>query len=326
MVIALGWVGWIAWQLQPRQPVATEQAFRAAESAQRKPAQIAVSPPAPAPAPKAPEQPPPVSQPAPPQPAADVLKLAKGIETPIREQSAKPAPKQEAKKAAREAPPAPPVEAKASGPKSEPPVAQSAPKVEKRDRVRSPEDRAEAEFRRGAALLNQGRTAEAEGSFHAALAGDPGHEAARQALIALHLELGRIDEARRLLQEGLARNPDNARFASVLARILIERKDYAAVLDVVAAVRSSGQADADLQLMRGTALQRLGRHAEAAEAFAASLRAAPKNGAGWMALGISLEALGKRPEASEAFRRAAASGSLSVPARDYAEQRARALQ
>lgn len=336
MVVAVGWVGWIAWQLQPRQPVATDQAFRAAEKAQRKPspAPVAAAPAVPAPAAKAPEQ-----APAVPRPAADTLKLAKGIETAIREQPAKPAPREVAKVAPKEAP-APkgkepaasaalPPETKSSEAatsKAPPVLARAAPRVEKKDRIRTPEDRAEAEFRRGAALLNQGRAAEAEDSFHAALTSHPGHEAARQALIALHLEQGRIDEARRLLQEGLARNPDNARFASVLARILIERKDYAAVLDVATSVRTSGQADADLQLMRGTALQRLGRHAEATEAFAASLRAAPKNGAAWMALGISLEALGKGPEASEAFRRAAGSGNLSVPARDYAEQRARALQ
>jgi len=204
--------------------------------------------------------------------------------------------------------------------------AQGAPRVEKRDRVRTPEDRAEAEFQRGAALLNQGRVAEAEESFQAALAGHAGHEAARQALVALSLEQRRIDEARRLLQEGLALNPANTRFAAVLARILIERKDYAAALDVIGAVRAPEQADPEVQTMRGTALQRLGRHAEAADAFAASLRGAPQNGAAWMALAISLEAQGKRPEALEAFRRAAAAGTLSVEARDYAEQRARALQ
>jgi len=186
--------------------------------------------------------------------------------------------------------------------------------------------RAEAEFRRGATLLNQGRAGEAEESFGTALSAYPGHEAARQALVAMHLEQRRIDEARRLLQEGVALNPANARFASVLARIFIERQDYAAALEVVNGVRVSEQASPELQSARGTALQRLGRHAEAADAFQASLRSEPQNGAAWVGFGISLESLGRKSEAAEAFRRAAATGTLSTEVRGYAEQRARQLQ
>lgn len=331
MIAAVGWVGWIAWQLQPRAPVVTELAFRAAENAQRKPAPQAAAvakPPEQKPASAAPPAaaPPAAAPPAAPPPAPETLKLASEIQKPIPE-PAKPVAKKES--------PAPPSKAKDPGTKASPapaasqaatPLAQAAPKVEKRDRVRSPGDRAETEFRRGAALLNQGRVAEAEESFQAAIASDAGHDAARQALVVLALEQRRIDEARRLLQEGLALNPANARFGAVLARILIERKDYAAALEAVGSVRSPEQNDAELQMMRGTALQRLGRHPEAAEAFRASLRAAPQNGALWMALAISLEAQGRKPEAADAFKRAATAANLGVDARDYAEQRARALQ
>ena len=325
MIFAVGWVGWIAWQLQPRQPVVTEQAFRAAENA-RKPAQAA---PVVVSEAKAPEQKPAAAAPPPekpaPQPAPETLKLASEIQKPIPEPPGKPAVK---KAAAAPVPATKEPETKASPPPAESkpaaPVAQVAPKVEKRDRTRSAEDRAEAEFRRGAAMLNQGRVAEADESFHAALASYAGHEPARQALIALSLEQRRFDEARRLLQEGLALNPGNTRFATVLARILIERKDFAAAVDATNGVREQG--DPELQLVRGTALQRLGRHAEAAEAFQASLRAAPQNGAAWMALGISLEAQGRRPEAADAFKRAAAGPNLSQEARDYAEQKTRQLQ
>lgn len=333
MIAAVGWVGWIAWQLQPREPVVTEQAFRAAENA-RKPAPAA----APAALARAPEQKPAAlpaqpEKPAAAQPAPEPLKLASEIQKPIPDQPAKAAAKKEpavqtpkasakAKEAELKASPEP-AESKAAAPVAQ---AAPAPKVEKRDRARTPEERSEAEFRRGAALLNQGRVAEAEESFHAAIASHAGHEAARQALIALSLEQRRIDEARRLLQEGLAMNPANARFGAVLARILIERKDYPAALEAIGSVRSPEQNDAELQMMRGTALQRLGRHAEATEAFSLSLRALPQNGSLWMGLAISLEAQGKKPDAADAFKRAAASGNLGADARDYAEQRARALQ
>lgn len=332
MIAAVGWVGWIAWQLRPRDPVATDQAFKAAENARRKPAALP-----PVSAVQKPEAPKPaLAQPAPaaavtpekPAPqAAETLKPAPGIETTKREQPVKPAAKEQAKAAAAptrkpaakldlDVPPARILQAPAHAPA----------RVEKRDRVRSVEDRAEAEFRRGAALLNQGRSGEAEASFGAALNIYSAHVAARQALIAIRLEQRRIDEARRLLQEGVALDPGNVRFAAVLARILIERKDYPAALEVLNGVRSPEQGDAELHFMRGTALQRLGRHAEAAEAFQTSLRGAPQNGAAWMGLGISLEAAGKNSEAADAFRRAASAGTLGVEAREYAGQRARQLQ
>ena len=356
MIAAVGWVGWIAWQLQPRPPVATEQAFKAAENAQRR--TVAIAPPAapaaaaraetkraeerppaqePAPTPVA-AQPAAVATPAPP-PAAESLKLAQDMHTPIREQPAKPAAKDapapapknagasRAKDAGKqdaavaEAKPAP-----ERAPVKPAPLAQSAPKFEKRERMRTPQERAEADFRRGVALLNQGRISEAEDDLGSALRAYAGHESARQALVALDLEQGRVDNARRLLQEGLALNPANVRFSAVLARILIERKDYQGALDATGGALEQGQGDAELQAMRGTALQRLGRNAEASEAFRASLRAAPQNGSTWMALAISLEGQGKRPEAAEAYRRAAAAGSLGADARTYAEQRARALQ
>lgn len=353
LIASVGWVAWIAWQLQPREPVATAQAFKAAQNAPRNP------PPAPAPAgPKPAAQVPveqkPVAQavlaeakPAVEKPAPQVagaMKLAPGIETPIRERLRKPALKAPAQAVAVPPPAAAaaPVAAAKAGASAKaatrldeldvPPArilqapVQAAARVEKRDRVRTAEDRAETEFRRGAALLNQGRVAEAEDVFAAALSISLAHEAARQALVALHLEQGRIDEARRLLQEGVALNPANTRFASVLARIHIERRDFAAALDVMNAVKAPEQGGAEFQSMRGTALQQLGRHAEAIEAFQSALRGAPQIGGVWMGLGISLETLGRKAEAAEAFRRAAATGTLGAEVRGYAEQRARQLR
>lgn len=342
MVAAVGWVGWLAWQLRPHQPVATDQAFKAAENARRQPAAVApvsalqkpaVPKPAPAPAaPKpAPEQATPVAAAEPsakPDPrAAEAPAAVAEIQAKSRERPAKPSAKEQAKRASAPTPkPAAKLDLDVPPARILQAPARTPARVEKRDRVRSAEDRAETEFRRGAALLNQGRAGEAEESFAAALNLHPAHEAARQALVALRLEQRRIDEARRLLQEGVALHPGNARFAAVLARILVERKDYLAALEVLNGVRSADQGDAELQLMRATALQRLGRNAEAAEAFQMSLRGAPHNGAAWMGLGISLEAVGKNAEAADAFRRAAAAGTLGVEARGYAEQRARQLQ
>jgi len=333
LVTSVGWVAWIAWQLQPRPAIATDLALKAQTSRTPPPGPTAAPAAiAQAPAPVAQTAPPveakptetkPVElKPAEPKPAppvvAEVVKPpAPAVEIPKPEE--KPRPRAVSRKlSSLDVPPARILQAPAQ--------AQGPAKVEKRDHTRSTQERAEADFRRGAGLLNQGRTGEAEDAFTAALAASPAHEPARQALVAMALEHQRVDEARRLLQEGVALNPANVRFASVLARIYIERKNYAGALEVLNGVRGPVQSDADFQAMRATALQRLGRHAEATEAFQASLRGGSQNGALWIGLGVSLEALGRRPEAAEAFQRAAATGTLSTEARNYAEQRARQLQ
>jgi tetratricopeptide (TPR) repeat protein len=83
-------------------------------------------------------------------------------------------------------------------------------RVSKREIPRTAAEEAEGLFRHGVVVLNQGRIAEAQADFSAALAKYPGHEPARQALIALQIERRKLDDARRLLEEGLAVNPANA--------------------------------------------------------------------------------------------------------------------
>ena len=73
-------------------------------------------------------------------------------------------------------------------------------------------------------------------------------------------------------------------------------------------------------------LQRLGRHAEAVEAYQNAVRDGAPAGDDLDRLGISLEALGKRSEAAQAYRRALTAGPIAAEARDYAESRARALE
>ena len=337
MVAAVGWVGWIAWQLQPRESVVTDQALKASQEAQRNRTSVATVPEQ-----KPAAEKPVTEKPAAPEPgkqaaqAVETFRLAPGIDTPIRELPAKPA-RTQAEAASS------PIRAPASDAKAPagaagtakldldvPPArilpvpTQAGPvRVEKREMVLSSEDRAESEFRRGAGLLNQGRISESEEAFSAALAIYPAHEAARQALVAIRLEQRRVEEARLLLQEGVALLPHNTRFASVLARIYVERRDYPAALAVMNGVAMPEAGSPEFQSMRGAILQKAVRHAEAVEAFQAVLRGEPKNGPVWMALGVSLESLGKKAESADAFRRAAATGTLSTEARSYSEQHAR---
>jgi MSHA biogenesis protein MshN len=309
LLVSVAWVLWVTYQLQPRPALATPHAFAAADEAKRRPLE---SPPEPvakvAAQPEALQQAAAVASP-PPAPL-EFMKLAQLIETPIPDNPA-PAPK------AKSSAPRP-----ASGPVSlTPPTSLS-----KRNRPRTADTDAESLFREGVGMLNQGRVTEAQQDFVAALKRYPAHEPARQALVSILIDRSQLDEARRLLEEGLALNPAQAQFAMVLARIHVEQRNYATAADVLNASREAGREDPDYQLLRGAVLQRLGRHAEAAEALLTAVELKKQPAATWVALGVSLEATGKKPQAIEAYRRSLAAAPSNQETRSYAEMRIRALR
>jgi MSHA biogenesis protein MshN len=327
MLVAAAWTLWVVYQLQPRS-IATELAQRAAEDSRRRAVAVpvrqgpeseapltvaAAAVPPPMPAETLAEKPAPEKLAAP----IEMLRLALTIDTPLAPRAPQPlAPAPAAQRVRVAAAPKPRAE----------PVRAAPTHIEKRERDRSPADRAENHFRRAAQMLERGRVPDAQDALHAALAADPGHQAARQTLVALFIEQGRIEDARRHLQEGLAFNRGYAPFSVALARIHVDRGEYPAALEVLDTAAQAGRGNPDYHALHGAVLQRLGRHGPAADAYRQALGAAPQSGATWVALGISLEAQGNLPEAAEAFRRGVASGSLARDVRAYAEQRARQLQ
>jgi MSHA biogenesis protein MshN len=293
LLAALAWVGWVAYQLQPR-TLATERAFRAADQARSGPivaVAVAAAAPAPAPAPAAPAAPVPEMKPVvqeakPPEPAERKRSPAKAVTKPLKEVQGT---------------------------------------VSKREITKTAGDVADAHFRRAAQFLNQGRVSEAEAQLALALKADAAHVPARQAYVALLLELRRVADARDLLREAaVAVNPAHAPFTLALARIHAEQQDYAGALGVIDSAGTAAQG-AEFQSLRAVVLQRLGRHAEAAAAYQQALRSGPQHAATWMGLAISLEALGHRAEAAQAYRRALGAGALAGEAKEYAEARVKAL-
>ncbi len=326
MLVAAAWTLWVVYQLQPRS-IATELAAAAAQTTQQ-PAVAVAALPKPEPVAALATAPVvPVAQaeaiaekPAPEKLAApiEMLRLALTIDTPL-------APRPATQVAAPGPADKRPQVAAAPKPRAEP--ARAAPaRIEKRERDRSPADRAENHFRRAAQMLERGRVPDAQDALLAALDADPSHQAARQTLVALYIEQGRIEDARRHLQEGLAFNPGYATFAVALARIHVDRGDFNAALEVLDKAGAAGRGNPDFHALHGVVLQRLGRHGPAAEAYRLALGAAPQSGAAWIGLAISLEAQGNLPEAAEAFRRGVASGTLAADVRAYAEQRERQLR
>jgi MSHA biogenesis protein MshN len=187
--------------------------------------------------------------------------------------------------------------------------------------------RAESEYRRALASLQDGRMTEAVAALEQTLKLDPGHDAARQTLVGLLIEAKRSDEAIRHLQAGLALDARQPALAMLLARLQIERGG-SGIETLMATLPYAGKdtgRSADYHAFLAGALERGQRHREAAEQYQAALRIAPGNGVWWMGLGMALQADRRNAEAQEAFQRARASGTLGPELQAFVERRLQQL-
>jgi MSHA biogenesis protein MshN len=338
MLVAVGWVAWLVWQLTPR-TVVTDLVYQSPRGRISAPAPVAASRLDPAPSPQAvPPQAAPILPAAPgsappdsaraqaPLPQrqekvnVDMLRLATELTTPIPQRSSKPPFSRSASKTAIGA--AKTVAAQRTL-VADPAAAPG--KIDRRSNTSS-RNRAEGEFRRAVGLVNQGRIAEAMDGFRRALQIDPGHEAARQTLVALLLETKRVDEAALSLQEGLALDSGNIGFAMLLARIMVERNDVPTALLVLQRHAAPQDRNPDFHAFEAALYQRLDRHKEAIDQYQAALRLAPSAGVWWLGLGISFQAVARRKDALEAFTRAKSAGNLAPDLLSFVDQRLRQLQ
>lgn len=223
--------------------------------------------------------------------------------------------------AATEAPPVRPTATAPTTPKAGP-VAPP-PAINKRVREPTPRERAEAEYARGAAALQQGRLADAQAEFAAALQTDPGYHSARQALAGVLLDAKQPAEAMRVLQEGLQFAPAQTGFAMMLARVQVERGELDAAVQTLARSFEHATSNADYAAFYAGLMQRQQKHAEAVQLFDRALSLRANTGVWLLGMGISLDALGRKAEALAAFRQARDSGSLPPDLQAYAVQRAR---
>ncbi len=298
-LVAVGAIAWVTYEMQPR-PLATPLAL----SRPIAPPTLAV-----AKGPAAPVTPPKEAAAAAP-PAIELFKLAEAIGTPI---PPPPAPRDIQK----------PVKLRPEQAFAPTPMAGERA-VSKRDRPLSSGDEAEMRFQKGVDRLNQGRPTAAAQEFTAALAVQPSYEPARQALVAVRLEQSELDEAEKLLAEGMKISPSNAHFATVLARIRVERGDSDGAADLLARTGEAGATDAEHQLLYATVLQRLGRHAEAVPVFENAARLAEPSAAAWVAMAVSYESVGDKAQAVRSYRQSLAGANDAM--RAYAENRLRALK
>ena len=183
----------------------------------------------------------------------------------------------------------------------------------------------ENEFRRATSLVQQGRSNEAYTAYETLLQRDASYDAARQAMVAIHLDNKRNADAERLLQEGLQNNIKNSGFAMLLARLQVERGALPLALETLHKTLPYAERQADYQAFIAALLQRQNNHLEAINHYQTAVQLTPNSGVWLMGLGISLNALKRNEEARDAFRRALNTGSLSADLQGFVEQRLKEL-
>lgn len=176
--------------------------------------------------------------------------------------------------------------------------------IEKTAVVISPRERAEGEYRKGYALMQQGRASDAGVRFQAALSADITHVSARNGLLLILMEGKRTAEAEAILQAGIALQPTHLPWVVSLARLYVEQSNATGAWGLLQKHLKAGEASADFQGMSGVILQKLGRMKEAGGHYQAAARLAPSNPNWWVGLGLAMESEGRADAAKEAFQTA----------------------
>lgn len=203
------------------------------------------------------------------------------------------------------------------------PTTAAASRIDKQEHIPGPAERAEAYYRQGREAQRAERMDEALTSYQTALAVFPEQTAARQALAALLIEGRRWDAAEQVLREGV--ELPAARLASTLtlARLLVERSQAAAALELMEKQAVSGERSAEYQGFLAVLLNRAGRAHEAAERYQVATRLAPGEARWWAGLGFALEADGQFAAAREAYLKARSLPGLPPELAQHVEQRLR---
>ncbi|WP_292934460.1 tetratricopeptide repeat protein [Noviherbaspirillum sp.] len=200
-------------------------------------------------------------------------------------------------------------------------LAETSIAISKQFKELTPQQRAENEYRKALAAVQQGKTADAIAGLEQALQLDAQHVAARQALIGVYLESKRQDDALNKAREGLTLDPAQPGLAMIAARLQLEKGALRPAIETLERTLPFAADHGDYQAFLAALLQRDERHKQAVEHYLQAVQRSPRNGVWWMGLGISLQAEQRFADAQEAFKRAKASNSLTPELEAFVEGR-----
>lgn len=170
-------------------------------------------------------------------------------------------------------------------------------------------------------LDQQGRQEEAKLPLQKVLSADPLDVQARQMLIQLQLDTGRIDEARALLTEGQRLLPEQWGFTLALARLKVDSGDANGAIQLLEAGQASARDAPQYHALLAALLLRAQRYDEAAKHYLVALRSDPGNASWLVGVGVALEGIGNQADAAEAYRRADGAANLTPETAAFLSER-----
>lgn len=179
-----------------------------------------------------------------------------------------------------------------------------APKIRKKLRPLTPEQKAELRYQQAVNMIRSGDARGAEQTLRATLDQNARHRMARMTLAGLLIDQGRTEPALAQMLEGLAVLPGDPHFAMLAGRLQLEHGDPGAAVGVLEqALPNSGQ-DPDYRAVLAAAYQQTGEHQRAAMQYRVAAELAPDNGNWWMGLGLAAEQAGSIQAARNAYEQA----------------------
>lgn len=185
----------------------------------------------------------------------------------------------------------------------------------------SPEQVSANLFGEAVKLDQQGHQEEAKVSLQRLLAANPLNVRARQMLAQLQLDTGHVEQARLLLAEGQRLLPEQSNFTLTLARLQVESGDVGGAIHLLEADHSSARDEPQFHAFLAALLLRVERYDEAVQHYLVALRSDPANASWLVGVGVALEGVGKHVDAAEAYRRAEGSANLTPEMANFLSER-----
>ncbi len=185
----------------------------------------------------------------------------------------------------------------------------------------SPEALAERRFAQGKSAQEGGQLSQALDDFREAIRLDPALHGARQHLAALYYGQGQLDEAKTVLEQGLARYPHEFDYLLMLAKLLEAQGDSHGALAVLAKIPDEHLLAKQKWVMQSHLAQQASAFTLAEESYRRLARVEPKQAKWWMGLAYALDSQQKYTSAKQAYGQALGLSGLSQQANDFIQQR-----
>jgi len=170
-------------------------------------------------------------------------------------------------------------------------------------------------------LEQQGRREEAKAPLRTALASNPFDLSARQTLVRLHADTGRVADAQALLTEGRRLHPDQPGLLVAQARLAVDAGDAEGALTMLSSAPAIVRDSAPVNGFIGGLLVQRERYAEALPHYVAALRVEPTNPTWLIGTGMVLERTGRNADAQEIYRRVGGTADLAPEMRTFLAER-----